>query len=677
MGNKKRIITGIALCMMMTGVLSGCPNRGTPVPRPSGREDKDPAKQNGQAVQQASVPQYPAPLLKSPNTLTVDVLAYRAGQRIGVMIPAKITVGPNTDNEPNVAIAGDLSGGQGGSWRAGVWMSAHQASTSVGRDLTDYAISSRGYGFIDGASASALFTATMMAAMMGLPIKSEFTMTGTVNPDGTVGPVGGIPNKFMAALQKGKKILGYPIGQRFARDEHTKELVDLQELAAQAGGRAVEVATVYDAYQLLTGEAFPHPRPLSTSEMSLPRSVHQRLGEYTQKWSKVFATYGKGFMAQKVEKIPAAADRMNTAYKYMKKSSELLQEGSVAAAYDFAQRGGAWAFTSFWYARFLRLAVHKQFKEIYSTTMQLKKSEKKVFDQLQALRIQRPGTVDQLVAVISAYEQLVEAWAYTENGNILLKQTMANIQKMQKTPPKKDPTGLMFEWFYDTALKYSLAEIKQAKAGNFLTFHVTPSAPYAMDPARLRRVAKVFLAAAQANLIYFEEIFVPMFVKALGKSPAIVKNILKSQIGKYLLATLCLRFPQFVLSKAWGENAVETAFAQVAGSMGSYFNSSMLITKYYSLKLNIVDKIMGKGTVQSVPRLKALVSMIGHAEKSVRINAALAQKHAGTVPTSAKVFYHIGMTMKEMMPSLKIKALEMFWRASMECQLAVMLSRKS
>jgi hypothetical protein len=89
-------------------------------------------------------------------------------------------------------------------------------------------------------------------------------------------------------------------------------------------------------------------------------------------------------------------------------------------------------------------------------------------------------------------------------------------------------------------------------------------------------------------------------------------------------------------------------------------------------------KISGKQVfgVTDVPRLKALVAMLRHAEENARMNAALARKYAGGIPVSARVFYHIGMTMKEMQASLKIKALEMFWRASMECQLAVLLSRR-
>lgn len=670
MRTPKSSVVLVTACLV-TALLTGCPKK-QPIHHQRGPgPGPDPAPD----AQRPSGPTYPARPMTKRRTVSVDALAYVKGKPVGVMHPARITVGPNPESEPNVAISGDLSGGLGGSWRAGVWMAAYQASSSVGRELTDYEFSARGYGLIDGPSASALFTAAMMAAMIGLPIRREFTMTGTVNPDGTVGPVGGIPNKFLAAIQKGKKVLGYPVGQRFARDYYSKKMVDLHRLAARAGARAVEVGTVFEAFKHLTGVPFPRPRALRQSEMELPQGVFAKLQMFTNKWAKIFKTYTKGFMGLRLNKVSDATKRINIALKYMKKASQLLQEGSVAAAYDFAQRGGSWAFTSFWYGRFLRLAVANDFKKIFKTTMDLKKSSNKISIKLQKLRRQRPRTVDQLMSIVAAFEQLVEAWAYSQNGNMLLKNTIGKIKKMRASPTKKDPRALLFKWFYKTAFKFSLAEIKQAKAGNFLSFYSPQSPPYTLNPQRLRQVAKIFLAAAQANLIYFEQIFVPQFVKGLGKSPQIIKNILKSTIGKYLLATLCLRFPQFVLSKAWGKNAPETAFAQVAGAMGSYFHSSMLITKYYSLKLNILKKMLGKSAVHSIPRLKALVAMIRHAEESVRINAALAKKYAGDVPTSAKVFYKVGLSMKEMMPSLKIKALEMFWRASMECQLAVMLSR--
>lgn len=56
--------------------------------------------------------------MSTTRAVSVDALAYMQGQVLGVMHPVRISVGPNTDPEPNVAFSGDLSAGLGSSWWA-------------------------------------------------------------------------------------------------------------------------------------------------------------------------------------------------------------------------------------------------------------------------------------------------------------------------------------------------------------------------------------------------------------------------------------------------------------------------------------------------------------------------------------------------------------------------------
>ena len=42
---------------------------------------------------------------------------------------------------------------------------------------------------------------------IGDQINADVTMTGTINPDGTIGPVGGIPFKIEGAAEAGKKVV--------------------------------------------------------------------------------------------------------------------------------------------------------------------------------------------------------------------------------------------------------------------------------------------------------------------------------------------------------------------------------------------------------------------------------------------------------------------------------------
>ena len=90
-------------------------------------------------------------------------------------------------------------------WRAGVWVSAFVAATTLDKDLTDFTFSATSGGYIDGASASGLMAGGFLAAMTGAPIDPTATMTGIINPDGTIGPVGGIPEKFARRDREGQE----------------------------------------------------------------------------------------------------------------------------------------------------------------------------------------------------------------------------------------------------------------------------------------------------------------------------------------------------------------------------------------------------------------------------------------------------------------------------------------
>src|SRR5262249_13755730 len=137
----------------------------------------------------------------------------------GGMTPVRLATAPNPDRSVQVGVFEEFANGTGSQWRAGVWVSAIVAATVLGKDLTDFTFSATSGGYIDGASASGLMSAGFLAAITGVEIDPAVTMTGIINPDGTIGPVAGIPEKFLGSIEKGKKRLGYPIGMRMAKSE--------------------------------------------------------------------------------------------------------------------------------------------------------------------------------------------------------------------------------------------------------------------------------------------------------------------------------------------------------------------------------------------------------------------------------------------------------------------------
>lgn len=63
---------------------------------------------------------------------------------------------------------------------------------------------------IDGPSAGALMTALLLSVLEGFELNESVTVTGTIDEDGNIGPVGGILEKAEAAAASGKTLLVLP-----------------------------------------------------------------------------------------------------------------------------------------------------------------------------------------------------------------------------------------------------------------------------------------------------------------------------------------------------------------------------------------------------------------------------------------------------------------------------------
>lgn len=619
---------------------------------------------------------YPVAKMTRANSVVINFLTYSQGKQDGNIHPTTIQISPNSDRTLNVGIAQDLSGGLGGQWQAAVWIAAFQAAQAVGRDLNEYAIMVRGQGYIDGPSAGALFTAGIMAAMTGQPVRADVTMTGTVNPDGTVGPVGGIPNKFRAAVKAGKKVLGYPVGQRYSTDLATQKVVDLEEFAKENGVQAVEMYTIFDSYRLITGVEFPRPQPLDAAAMALPDASLKFLRERADKWAERYNHFSKQFYDEKLQDLYDSAKKLEVARLYFEAAGSMLKTGALPIAYDYAQRAGGNAFTAYAYGRFVGMVMQQRFRDLLNEVSSMFNPVGTGLDNMfEVAKKYRPKTVGELNSFISAVEQAVGALGYTQDAarsSEAARNLMDNAMALlAKKVPINEIKGEIIKQLLNSSLRYGIALLKIDKAKDFLELKDPSSVPIQLPAAKLEEVAKLYIAVAQANLNYIDQIFIPDLAREAQTDEDSVRSRLMRNNNHYLVAMTSLRFPQTLLKEKWGEKAEETFYSQIAGSMGSYYSSSMFLMHHYSLGVRKEE-----GSVESVKMEKALVNMLEHAEKNVRIHAALVQKTLGTIPVPARFFYSVGMSMKDGETSLKVKALEMFWRASMQLQLTLQLAKK-
>lgn len=66
---------------------------------------------------------------------------------------------------------------------------------------------------VDGPSAGAAITVALISSIMNESLADAVYMTGTINNDGSIGPVGGIPEKALAAAEEGCERFYVPRGQ--------------------------------------------------------------------------------------------------------------------------------------------------------------------------------------------------------------------------------------------------------------------------------------------------------------------------------------------------------------------------------------------------------------------------------------------------------------------------------
>ncbi|MHC1567344.1 MAG: S16 family serine protease [Candidatus Syntropharchaeia archaeon] len=142
-----------------------------------------------------------------------------------------------------------------------------------------FTIRSPGAAMVDGPSAGAAMTVALVAAIEGKEVPDEFAMTGTIQEDGSIGPVGGIFAKAEAAAKSGVTLFLIPKGQsiQYRMVRETKRLapgwvietvryvpVNVTEYAEKNWGmRIEEVSDIDEAVKYALSEEIPSPKNVS------------------------------------------------------------------------------------------------------------------------------------------------------------------------------------------------------------------------------------------------------------------------------------------------------------------------------------------------------------------------------------------------------------------------------
>jgi len=188
---------------------------------------------------------------------------------------------------------------------------------------------------IGGPSAGAALTVATIAAINKWTLKPNVVMTGMINPDESIGPVGGIPYKLEAAAAKNYTLFLVPEGQTrltvkkytaYSEGTHiitgdSEETVDVVELGKKLNVTVKEVSTIQEAVLAFTDHEITTPTYqgtiLTTQYMDLLKPLAESLkSESGSMYKEMISSMSKTQLTDTAKEILDRADKMYEDKKY-------------------------------------------------------------------------------------------------------------------------------------------------------------------------------------------------------------------------------------------------------------------------------------------------------------------------------------------------------------------------
>ena len=534
--------------------------------------------------------------------------------------------------------------------RASGWMAVTATSLLLGNGLGEYNISfdaeSRN---LDGPSAGGLFTVSVLSVLLGDDLRSDVTMTGTINPDGSIGSVGGIPQKLDGAKQVGKKVVLIPKGTR-----------SLEVIAAERklGVEVKEVGDIYEAYREFTGESLTRVSA-SANNVEISASDVNKIASETRKYHRQYQELRNTRNANpNLENEIAKAvtiDLFNTAEQYFSRSRNYLSGGGASGAYVTALESIAYLNASIEVAKKIELLEKSGVEDtIVSLQEDLQKSNNYMNQIFNLLSQTEPTTTGNAIALTKAYRELALGWANIQQATYhtqRLSQATSLEEKLFHTHSAASSTS-----FINLALQNAIPLMNIGFSNN-----EEGAAPPSLQ--ELQAFSHNHLNSASANTGYFESLMQARWgisIDAVQQELYLTEPIYASAIRLQIIANNVDR-----------ENISEEskAYIKLAASLSSYNLSSLLVAKYYSLRVETDQN----GKIINFDNQVALNEMLDFAEQRAS-NAITLSEQSGSNPVLQILEYEGAELLQRSTPIDQLTALWRFWNASAEADLATIFT---
>jgi hypothetical protein len=624
------------------------------------------------------------PLPTASGKTVVDAMVVKLDGKdvIGTTTPVKLATAPNTDGSVQVGFFEEMAGGTGTQWRASVWIAAFVAASTLDKDLTDFTFSASSGGYVDGASASGLMAAGFLAAMTGAAVDPAATMTGIINPDGTIGPVDGIPEKLLASIDKGKKRIGFPIGMRHAKSAKTGEAVDLVKLAKERGAEAIEIADVHAAYRLLTGKLLPQPVAVAEADMALDASTIQALDAKYKQWQQRLAVeWGAILQLESAGRLPAPLVFLRDhAKRYAEAAEQLHARNKHAAAYARMLAAAVYATSANQIYDVLENVQANKLDAAIAALDKLDKLEQLTTDTLTKVGTLRPPTMGGHLQMMAAFRAALRGYVFKDFATLALAMSKQYIKSLAGTPSatlgSEKTADAIVAQVGPTILYVAKTTAETTLALEQLELSNTADIGYMCSVPNVLRLATSFASAGAAGIHYFDALIVEPYAAHAKLALDDARLAVAIHEPDYLVALKTSRFDSLEgtpkqLRETWGEKSLPWGLLSLAGGELAYFHAAELIAKYYSLDVKLDEA----RNITRVEHEKAFANMLATAERNARASARAARIATGAIPVQAKLAYQLATVERDGTLADQVDALAQFWTASAFSQTAVMLAR--
>lgn len=486
-----------------------------------------------------------------------------------------ISVAKSKDGETSIDFSEDEVSGFGDMTRAASWNSVTVTTLLTGAPLdTTYRFEFE--GAIDGPSAGALTTVGLLSLYYGDEVSSTKTMTGTINPTGTVGVVGGIPEKVQGVIDGGEITTVFiPAGQRNSENEQG-ETVDVIALGQENGVEVIEVGTIYEAYEGLTGSKLPTPQ-----EPSAPKSSERAYTKMKSGATEALARFDRSRaqfagLDALITTDPGAQALVASADEIAQRSRDLQDQGLQAGAFVQANDAAA-----------LMDAVYS----LYNTLQSLLLSDGSAFTaqlagestveseftaQLDSLGTYQPESLTDVEAIVTAYGTTLDAYSLLLFADTQLETIGTKITNASYTSAQELFTDAFLPLLY---YNFARSQLTYSKA-LFDIGRDNDGAAIAKD-ADVNAVGSFLRRAADANWAAFESGVIQPNAEAAGVSNDVFRDRLGSVDTNVALSFAAQQTEPQIEGYIGAENA-NAGYAALGYGWVNYSRNAIHLEKYYN-----------------------------------------------------------------------------------------------